>query len=129
MVAMLDGNIYLQGGKGTTSALSTRSDLPERRNIDGSISLLTGADTYGLYYYYPRNFLAPDGRGFGYSDTKMYFVDTTGPGMVSGAGYLPSTLLGGNTQSEAMFRPFKVLRVGGAALNNATGPGTNAASV
>jgi hypothetical protein len=123
MVAMLDGTIYLQGGKGTTTALSTHSDLPERRNADGSMSLLTGADTYGLYYYYPRNFLAPDGRVFGYSDTKMYFVDTTGPGMVSGAGYLPSTLLGGNTQSEAMFRPFKVLR------NNATAPGTNAASV
>ena len=115
ITAMLDGSIYIQGGKGITSALSTHSDYPERRNVDGSITLLNRADTYALYYYYPRNFVAPDGRIFGYSDKLMYFVDTTGGGMVSGAGVLPSRLLGGFTQSEAMFRPFKVLRVGGAA--------------
>ena len=130
VTAMLDGSIFIQGGKAGTGPQGTASDFPERRNVDGSIALLDHADTYGLYYYYPRNFIAPDGRIFGYSDTKMYFVDTTGAGMVSGAGNLPSRLQGGYTQSEAMFRPFKVLRVGGAArASNATAPGITAAAV
>ena len=56
---LLNGEIYLQGGTGG-------EDLPEIRDATGNFRLLTGAGTNALNYSYPRNFLAPDGRVFGY---------------------------------------------------------------
>ena len=56
-----DGRIYIQGGSGG-------GDLPEIREFDGRFSLLGGASTSSLFNGYPRNFIAPDGRIFGFSD-------------------------------------------------------------
>ena len=51
----------------------------ESAQLDGTFRLLSGADTSTLDFMYPRNFIAPDGRVFGYdSDGRMYYVNPTG---------------------------------------------------
>ena len=63
---LLNGEIYIQGGTGGT-------DRPEIRAADGSFRLLSGANTGGLDFMYPRNFVAPDGRVFGFDSAgRMY---------------------------------------------------------
>jgi hypothetical protein len=75
--------------------------------------LLSGADTSPYNPNYPRNFLAPDGRVFGFDITgKMYYVNTAGAGSITTAGKLPGSTSW--TSSAAMFRPDRILKIGGA---------------
>jgi YVTN family beta-propeller protein len=107
---LLNGEIYVQGGSGGT-------DFPEIRGADGIYRLLTGAATGGspgltLDYRYPRNFIAPDGRIFGFdSSGKMYYVETTATGAITSAGQF--AISGGSDSSAAMFSPGRILQYGG----------------
>jgi len=99
-----NGESYIQGGdKGT--------DHPEIRGRDGSFRLLTGADTSGISFYYPRNWVAPDGLIFGFSDRAVYRVDPSGAGRVERLGTFRGSW--GKSSTEAMFAPGKILRVAG----------------
>ena len=102
---MLDGRAYLQEGSGG-------EDHPEIRGTDGISHLLTGIDTSKLQHWYPRNFVAPDGRIFGYdANGKMYYVTTDGVGTLTMSGQVTGPL--GKDSSSAMFRPGKILQFGG----------------
>src|SRR5262249_12174660 len=86
---------------------------PEVRGTDGTFRLLANVDTSSWDWYYPRNWVAPDGRLFGYeSFGKMWYIDPTGDGSVTLAGTLaaPNT---GLDASAAMFAPGKILQWGG----------------
>jgi YVTN family beta-propeller protein len=108
-ITLLNGETYIQGGSGGT-------DRPEIRGTNGAFRLLSGADTSSLDFMYARNFIAPDGRVFGYdSNGRMYYVNTSGNGAVSLLG-----LHGGPTGSDAsaaMYRPGKILQFGGSSRN------------
>jgi YVTN family beta-propeller protein len=104
--ALVNGEIYVQGGNGG-------GDLPEVRDANGSFRLLTGANTSPYSATFPRNFLAPDGRVFGYdTNGNMYFVSTAGAGSLVSAGQYNSANAGW-TSSAAMFRPGRILQMGG----------------
>ena len=116
---MINGEVYIQGGNGG-------GDRPEVRQLDGNFRLLTGASTSSYAATFPRNFLAPDGRVFGYdTNGKMYFVSTSGAGSLSAVGQMASANAGW-TSSAAMFRPGKILQIGGnsngAAIIDINGP-------
>ncbi len=108
-ITLLNGETYIQGGSGGT-------DRPEIRGTNGVFRLLSSADTSSLDFMYPRNFIAPDGRVFGYdSNGRMYYVNTSGNGSI--------TILGthggptGSDASAAMYRPGKILQFGGSSRN------------
>ena len=102
---LLNGEVYTQGGSGGT-------DYPEIRATSGAFRLLTGAGTSSLDFMYPRNFIAPDGRVFGYDSLgKMYYVNTAGNGAISTAGQFSGPT--GSDASAAMFRPGRILQFGG----------------
>ena len=62
---------------------------------------------------YPRNFIAPDGRVFGYDSAgRMYYVDTGGTGAITSVGQFASAYTGSDA-SAAMFRPGRILQFGG----------------
>ena len=105
-VPLMNGEIYVQGGL-------HGEDFPEVRERDGRYRLLTDAPTGQYYFYYPRNYIAPDGRLFGY-DTKglMYFVTTDGTGSISPAGQLDPNLVG-RPSTSVMYRPGKILQISG----------------
>ena len=104
-IALPNGEIYIQGGSGGT-------DRPEIRDVNGAFRLLTGANTSSLDFMFPRNFVAPDGRVFGFdSNGRMYYVDTSGSGSVAlGSQFTGPT---GSDSSAAMFRPGRILQFGG----------------
>ena len=102
---LINGEIYIQGGSGGT-------DHPEIRDVNGAFRLLLGADTSGLAFMYPRNFIAPDGRIFGIDGNGvMYYVSTSGSGAVTNVGQLSGPT--GSDSSAAMFRPGRILQFGG----------------
>ena len=77
---LLNGETYIQGGSGGT-------DRPEVREASGIFRLLSNANTGGLDFMYPRNFVAPDGRVFGYDSAgRMYYVNPSGTGSITMAG-------------------------------------------
>lgn len=105
---MPNGEIYIQGGRDGGA-------YPEVRQTDGSFRQLNNASTAGIHWWYPRNFLAPDGRVFGW-DAKygyMYYVTTDGAGTLTRVGTLPSAYQK-YWSSPVMFRPGKILQLGGA---------------
>ena len=104
--ALVNGEIYVQGGNGG-------GDFPEVRDGTGNFRLLSGAATSPYAATFPRNFLAPDGRIFGYdTNGNMYFVTTAGTGSLVSAGQYNSANAGW-TSSAAMFRPGRILQMGG----------------
>lgn len=125
--ALINGEIYIQGGTGGT-------DRPEIRAADGSFRLLSGANTGGFDFMYPRNFVASDGRVFGYDSAgRIYYIDPTGAGTATQVGQFASAYRG-NDASAAMFRPGRILQFGGASngaividINNASPQNPNVA--
>lgn len=103
---LLNGETYIQGG-------SSGTDRPEVRQTDGVFRLLSGANTSSLDFMYPRNFVAPDGRVFGYDSAgRMYYVDTAGTGTLASVGQFAGSYTGSDA-SAAMFRPGRILQFGG----------------
>jgi YVTN family beta-propeller protein len=103
-IVLVNGEVYIQGGwEGT--------DHPEIRGANGRYRLLT-TDTSGLDFYYPRNYVAGDGRVFGFdTNGKMYYVDPAS-GALSMAGQIGDAIIGQDA-SSAMFRPGRILQFGG----------------
>lgn len=103
---LLNGETYIQGGSGGT-------DRPEVRQADGTFRLLSNANTSALDFMYPRNFIAPDGRVFGYDSAgRMYYVDPSGSGTYTAMGQFAGSYTGSDA-SAAMFRPGRILQFGG----------------
>jgi YVTN family beta-propeller protein len=103
---LLNGEVLIQGGSGGT-------DRPEIRGLAGVFRVLNGADTSTLDFMYPRNFIAPDGRVFGYDSAgRMYYLNPTGTGALTSLGQFAASYRG-NDASAAMFRPGRILQFGG----------------
>jgi YVTN family beta-propeller protein len=103
---LLNGDVYIQGG-------SSGTDRPEVRQQNGAFRLLSTADTSTLDFMYPRNFIAPDGRVFGYdSGGRMYYVNPSGTGTISLGAQFASQYRGSDA-SAVMFRPGRILQFGG----------------
>lgn len=109
VTTLLNGETYVQGGESRILASGTL--FPEVRSADGEYRVLP-IDTSELRYYYPRNFVAPDGRVFGFDTTgRMYYVDPT-LATLTPSGTLPAANMGDDS-TAAMFRPGRILNFGG----------------
>jgi YVTN family beta-propeller protein len=101
---LMNGEIYVQGGAGG-------ADRPEVRQADGTFRLLSSVDTSAMAWQYPRNWVAPDGRIFGFDGgTRQYYIDPTGTGTLTSAGTIPSAQ-SGNSNGSAMYRPGMILQL------------------
>ena len=104
-ITLLDGRTYIQGGVGG-------EDRPEIRDSSGAFHLLEGANTSSLLFAFPRNFIAPDGRVFGFDGNGfMYYVNTSGAGSLTNVGQFANPK--GRDSTAAMFQPGKILIFGG----------------
>lgn len=105
-VTMTNGEIFVMGGLGG-------ADRPEMRSTAGVYRLLGTADTSRLDYWYPHNWLAPDGRVFGYdSYGNYYFVNTAGTGAVQIVNQWDVNRFG-ETGTAVMYRPGQILQIAG----------------
>jgi hypothetical protein len=105
---LVNGETLVAGGNGG-------ADAWEVRGADGTFRLLNTQST-NIDWYYPRNFVRPDGQVFGIdTDGKTYMVDPTGAGSLTPFNTVaPYAAL---DDSAAMYRPGKVIEFGGTANN------------
>ena len=105
---LINGETYIQGGSGG-------GDRPEIRGTDGTFRLMSAVDTNSIGNLYPRNFVAPDGRVFGYDpgNGQMYWVNPAGTGSITLLSRFNTAYSGGWHSSTAMYRPGRILQIGG----------------
>lgn len=142
---MPNGDIVVQGGSARGVA-GPGVLVPERYTPDegSGWTLLTGAESEAAYgdgggdlgpdenrWWYPRAWVAPEnGNLFNISGTQMFELDPAGTGELTLRGTLPEEIaeqgeLGrpvGATSTAVMYRPGKILQVGGGHWANGGGP-------
>ena len=114
LTTLANGETLVTGGRdGTARPVVTPEIYSSETNTWRS---LLGVSMVGYSYNYPRQWVAPDGRVFGYSANKnMYYINPTGNGQLQYRGKIP--IVGGPSNSAAvMYQPGKILQVGGAGL-------------
>ncbi|MGF1597637.1 MAG: galactose oxidase-like domain-containing protein [Acidimicrobiales bacterium] len=99
-----DGSIYIQGGVGG-------EDRAERWTPEGGAELLPFATDW-LDYWYPRNWVMPDGRLFGYDVSGRMYVISAELSTITPAGQLP---VAGHFRgsSAVMYQPGRIVHFGG----------------
>lgn len=108
------GEIFLQGGK-------DGQDRPEVRQNDGRFRLLSGIDTNAMNWWYPHNFVGPDGNVFGLVNKSMYRMRPLGTGAMESLGTYSGVDIG-KSSTAVMFEASKVLQAaGGTDIRNANG--------
>ncbi|GAA1870076.1 LamG-like jellyroll fold domain-containing protein [Myceligenerans crystallogenes] len=141
-----DGSIVVQGGSleggpGGPGVLTPELYTPDEgsswRLLDGATSAAAWGDGGGDLgpdenrWWYPRAFVAPgNGNVFTITGTQMFELDPSGDGSVTLRGRLPDDVanqgtLGnpvGATSTATMYRPGKILQVGGGWWANGGGP-------
>lgn len=144
---MPNGDIVVQGGslRGGPGGPGVLTPEVYRPNQGTGWELLKGAKSSAAYgdgggdhagedenrWWYPRAFVAPgSGNLFNITGTQMYELDASGEGKVTLRGTLPGDIknqgnLGnpvGATSTATMYRPGKILQVGGGWWANGGGP-------
>jgi Domain of unknown function (DUF1929) len=127
---LLNGEVLIQGGmkqywKATSAAALSPGAFdaeaaggvlaPEVRQINGSFRTLSNVSTNALDWYYPRNWVLPDGKVFGFDAWgRMYRIDAQGTGAIERLGTLDRSAWGiSRTQSSVMVKPGLILGLGG----------------
>jgi hypothetical protein len=77
-------------------------------------------------WFYPRDWVAPNGRVFGITGNTMYFLDWGGNGGTQIAGYLPNKSRS-HTSAAVMYQPGKILQVGGSTNGDTQAEGSRQA--
>lgn len=116
-ITLVNGETYIQGGRGSGDSTTAGNLRPEVRNLNGAYRLLSNIDTSSLSFYYPRNYVAPNGRVFGYDEKGYTYFLSPNLGSITFTGRLPTT--GGNSGNRSrsatsvMYAPGKILNFGG----------------
>ena len=115
ITTLANGDSLIHGGR---NGEKQPTITPEVFSVNAGWQALFGATndaiinkTWGQWWY-PRNFVAPDGRVFGITGQQMYYLDTEAQGSSELAGRLENgpTYY---TSTAAMYEPGKILQVGG----------------
>ena len=102
---MPDGSLFIMGGAGG-------ADHPELWSAANGSQLLDNLDTSAIDWWYPRNFLLPDGRIFGVDvEGRMYYISAD-LSQITMAGRLGQDRWGFGT-TAVMFEPGRILHFGG----------------
>jgi len=106
-----NGDMLLVGG---VDGAGNHSVTPEVYNAEtNQWRSLLGVNTSQNSYWYPHHWVAADGRVFGISGLKMYYIDTNNNGSLQYMQQLPSDSPYGDRSTGVMYRPGKILQLGG----------------
>lgn len=127
-ITLPNGETIIHGGRdGSSNPVAT----PEIFN-NGNWRTLWGATNEEITgneegrWFYPRNWVAPNGRVFGMSGDRMYFLDWKGDGGTQMVGRLPNKSRS-HISTAVMYQPGKILQVGGSTLGDTQAEGSNQA--
>jgi hypothetical protein len=127
-ITLPNGETFVHGG---TDGSRVPVNTPEIfsngqwRTLWGATNEDITADEEGRWYY-PRNWVAPNGRVFGMSGNRMYFLDWQDQGGSEVVGYLPNKTRS-YSSTAVMYQPGKILQVGGSTLGDVGAEGSNQA--
>ena len=116
LTTLPDGRILLQGGR--DAAEENGVITPEIYTPGVGSALLTGATSAEVYknedgqWWYPRSWVAPNGKVFGLTGTDMYYLDPTGDGSIEIVGDFRERSRG-LTSTAVMYAPGKIFQAGG----------------
>ena len=136
-VTTLPGDEYLVQGGSTNGVLGTGVIVPEIYNPRIGYRSLINARSEFAYgddfnrWWYPRTWVLPNRKIFTISGPAMYYTDVKNFGQTVPAGELSTENIGA-TSTAVMYRPGKILQVGGGDKANHVGDSviaSNAASI
>ncbi len=113
-----NGEILIQAGR----RLNRKGMVtPEVYSPTSGLRSLLGATSNEIYndqdrWWYPRSWVAPNGKVFGQVDDVTYWLDPTGDGSIELSTPWPDANKG-NSSTAVMFAPGKILQIGGSAKN------------
>lgn len=123
LTTLPNGEILVQGGIDENGVPVT---VPEIYNSQSrSWRRLDGASN-NVNWWYPRNWVAPNGSVFGLSGNDMYRINTSGAGSYARLGGTTGSN-NGYTSTAVMFRPGRILQIGGG-VPAASNPVVNASA-
>ncbi len=130
-IALPNGEILAQGGRAHDDP-NVPVITPEIYNPGAGWRTLNGATSEyaygGFKWWYPRSWIIPNGLAFGISGNSMFYVDYQNDGDIVSAGNF-SKQHTFETSTAVMYRPGKILQLGGGGEGNIEGtPATNTAS-
>lgn len=106
------GEILLTGGiDGAGIANITPEIYDPSSDSWRSLFGATSNAIFGPNWWYPRQWLAPDGRVFGMAGDAMYYINVTGNGSISRVGNV-STVARGYQSTAVMYQPGRILQLG-----------------
>ncbi len=104
------GDILVSAGR---DGQNVPTPIPEvYSSTTGTWRQLPNASMSAYGYFYPRQFVMPDGRVFGVQGRNMFVMSTEGNGNITDVGDLPGHSFGASA-TAAMFEPGKILHAGG----------------
>ena len=114
--ALANGELFLHGGRAGKKQPILVPEIfnpktSQWRSLTGASNPEIVTDT-ATRWFYPRNFLIPDGRIFGVSGGLMYYLTTDGQGTNRIVGRVPR-LTQNFTSTAVMYQPGKILHLGG----------------
>lgn len=113
-----NGEILIQAGR----RLNRKGMVtPEIYSSTTGLRSLLGATSNEIYdeqdrWWYPRSWVAPNGKVFGQVDNVTYWLDPTGEGSIELSTPWPDANKG-NSSSAVMYAPGKILQIGGSEKN------------
>ncbi len=108
-----DGNLLINGGiNGQRSPVINPEIYTPATD---SWQLLPDANFGSFSYFYPRQWVMPDGNLFGLSRNRLFSLSPSGTGSITDLGELPNYAHGIGT--AVMYEPGKMLKVGGGGGN------------
>lgn len=124
MLVLGGGNYYNFNAYLKPNDNSTVATTPEIGTGTGAWTPLSGANSTVAFgardnrWWYPRAYVAPDGKVFGVSYDQMWKLDPAGSGKVTALGALPAPI--GVSGSSVMYSAGKLLFAGGGQYFNGT---------
>lgn len=109
LTALPNEEILVQGGIDMDGRAVTTPEIYNQQS--GTWRLLSGAVNY-VDWWYPRNWVAPNGTIFGISGDQIYQIDTQGTGSYEELGVVTGTNKS-ITSTAVMYRPGRILQIGG----------------
>ncbi len=104
------GDILVSAGRDGDAVFTETPEVYSTAN--GTWRLLNNASMSAYQFFYPRQFVIPNGKVFGVSGRAMYIMSTDGNGSINDVGQLPGHSFG-TSATAAMFEPGKIIHAGG----------------
>lgn len=128
LLTLPNGEQLIQGGReGNGQPINTPEIYNGQnwRTLWGATNVDINSDAEGKWFY-PRSWVAPNGRVFGMTGNQMYFMDWAGEGGVQLAGNLPNKTRS-HISTAVMYRPGEIFQAGGSVFGDTQAEGSRQA--